>query len=89
MYEPFQRLIAEQQLAAHRHCGFWACMDTLKEKKLFDDMYSRGDTPWTVWEQSEEEKRAHHASFLLNSKLYTPNANGFHPKVSSYAQAGN
>lgn len=89
VYEPFQRLIAAKQLAAHRHCGFWACMDTLKEKKLFDDMYARGDTPWTVWEHSDEEKIAQQASFMLNSKVYTPNANGFHPKVSSYAQAGN
>jgi glucose-1-phosphate cytidylyltransferase len=49
--EPFQRLIAQQQLVTYRNPGFWACMDTFKEKKLFDDMVARGDTPWTVWEQ--------------------------------------
>lgn len=48
--EPFQRLIAEQQLVAYRNPGFWACMDTFKEKKLFDDMYACGQTPWAVWE---------------------------------------
>ena len=49
--EPFQRLIAEGRLTTRRHRGFWACMDTYKEKKMFDDMYTQGDTPWAVWEQ--------------------------------------
>jgi len=49
--EPFQRLIAAQQLMGYRYPGFWACMDTLKDKLMFDEMYARGDTPWTVWNQ--------------------------------------
>jgi len=48
--EPFQRLIAQKQLITYRHSSFWACMDTFKEKKLFDDMYARGEMPWMVWE---------------------------------------
>jgi glucose-1-phosphate cytidylyltransferase len=48
--EPFQRLIAEKQLIAYKNPGFWACMDTLKEKMMFDQMYGQGNTPWTVWE---------------------------------------
>lgn len=47
--EPFQRLIAEGQLVTYRNPGFWACMDTFKEKKLFDDMYASGRMPWAVW----------------------------------------
>lgn len=49
--EPFQRLIAAQQLVTYCNPGFWACMDTFKEKKLFDDLYASGRTPWAVWEQ--------------------------------------
>lgn len=48
--EPFNRLIKEDQLMAHKHQSFWACMDTFKEKKLFDDMYASGNTPWALWE---------------------------------------
>jgi glucose-1-phosphate cytidylyltransferase len=48
--EPFQRLIAEKQLLGYRNPGFWACMDTLKEKMMFDEMYAKGDRPWAVWE---------------------------------------
>jgi glucose-1-phosphate cytidylyltransferase len=48
--EPFQRLIVENELAAYRNHGFWACMDTFKEKKMFDDLHASGQMPWAVWE---------------------------------------
>ncbi|TMF76437.1 MAG: glucose-1-phosphate cytidylyltransferase [Chloroflexi bacterium] len=47
--EPFQRLAAEGKLLAHQYDGFWACMDTFREKQLLEDMYSRGQVPWEVW----------------------------------------
>ena len=47
--EPFQRLIADRQLLAYPHKGFWACMDTFKDKKAFDEMDNKGDRPWQVW----------------------------------------
>jgi glucose-1-phosphate cytidylyltransferase len=47
--EPFHRLIAGDQLMAYRHEGFWGCMDTLKDKQLFDEMHARGERPWEVW----------------------------------------
>jgi glucose-1-phosphate cytidylyltransferase len=49
--EPFERLIQERQLVAYRHDGFYACMDTFKEKQQLDDMYARGDAPWVFWEK--------------------------------------
>jgi glucose-1-phosphate cytidylyltransferase len=47
--EPFRRLISEEQLIAYRYEGFWACMDTFKDKQRFDAMQARGETPWEVW----------------------------------------
>ena len=47
--EPFSRLIEANQLTSYRHEGFWACMDTFKDKQLFDDMDARGERPWEVW----------------------------------------
>src|SRR5262249_28509836 len=49
--ETFRRLVDKQALMGQRHHGFWACMDTLKDKMLFDDMAARGETPWAVWQQ--------------------------------------
>ena len=47
--EPFQRLAAAGKLLAYEYDGFWACMDTFKEKQALEDMYSRGRTPWEIW----------------------------------------
>jgi glucose-1-phosphate cytidylyltransferase len=49
--EPFQRLIREQLLYAYRFEGFWACMDTYKEKQMLDTLYQEGQPPWEVWNQ--------------------------------------
>ncbi len=48
--EPFRRLITDGRLMAHPHEGFWACMDTFKEKQHLDDVFSRGHAPWAVWD---------------------------------------
>jgi glucose-1-phosphate cytidylyltransferase len=47
--EPFRRLISQKQLFGYRYDGFWACMDTFKDKQRFDDMEARENTPWKVW----------------------------------------
>jgi glucose-1-phosphate cytidylyltransferase len=47
--QPFRRLISEGQLLSYAHNGFWACMDTFKELQELEDLYSRGNAPWTVW----------------------------------------
>jgi len=52
--EPFHRLITEQELVTYRNPNFWACMDTFKEKKLFDDMYASGNMPWAVWDRLQD-----------------------------------
>jgi glucose-1-phosphate cytidylyltransferase len=55
--EPFQRLIGENKLFAYRHEGFWACMDTYKEKQQLDDLVMAGFPPWEVWESAPEATR--------------------------------
>jgi glucose-1-phosphate cytidylyltransferase len=47
--EPFQRLIEKHQLMAYEHNGFYASMDTFKDKQQLDDLYAHGDAPWVVW----------------------------------------
>ena len=49
--EPFRRLMAEGKLVTYTHDGFWACMDTFKEKQELEDLFTRGKAPWTVWNQ--------------------------------------
>jgi glucose-1-phosphate cytidylyltransferase len=47
--EPFQRLAAAGKLISYEYDGFWACMDTFKDKQLLEDLYTRGQVPWEVW----------------------------------------
>jgi len=56
--EPFHRLVAEKQLVAYPYDGFWACMDTFKDRQLLEDMYSQGKTPWEVWKKTSRPQRA-------------------------------
>jgi glucose-1-phosphate cytidylyltransferase len=50
--EPFQRLIAAKQLLAYPYDGFFACMDTFKDKQHLEDLYARGKAPWEVWHKN-------------------------------------
>ena len=50
--EPFQRLLRQEQLLAYKHDGFWAAMDTFKDKQFLEDMYAGGKAPWQVWNHS-------------------------------------
>jgi glucose-1-phosphate cytidylyltransferase len=47
--QPFRRLISEGQLLSYAHNRFWACMDTFKELQELEDLHSRGNAPWAVW----------------------------------------
>ena len=47
--EPFRRLAARGELLAHRHDGFWAPMDTLKDKQCLETLHESGQAPWQVW----------------------------------------
>jgi glucose-1-phosphate cytidylyltransferase len=46
---PMERLAQDGQLMAYRHEGFWQPMDTLREKKLLEDLWTAGSAPWKVW----------------------------------------
>jgi glucose-1-phosphate cytidylyltransferase len=46
---PVERLTSEGELMGYRHYGFWSCMDTLKEKNILEDLWSRGEAPWKIW----------------------------------------
>jgi glucose-1-phosphate cytidylyltransferase len=47
--ESVERLAHEGQLKGYRHYGFWSCMDTLKEKKMLEQIWASGEPPWKIW----------------------------------------
>jgi glucose-1-phosphate cytidylyltransferase len=46
--EPLERLAAADELRAHRHDGFWECMDTYKDAVALNDLWDSGEPPWSV-----------------------------------------
>lgn len=44
-----ERLAADRELVAFRHEHFWQCMDTLRDKKYLERLWSEGHAPWQVW----------------------------------------
>lgn len=47
--EPLEGLARDQQLVAYKHSGFWQPMDTLRDKILLEDLWSKGKAPWKLW----------------------------------------
>ena len=47
--EPMERLARDGQLMAYKHDSFWQCMDTLRDRRLLEDLWQRGNAPWQTW----------------------------------------
>lgn len=48
--EPLMNLAENNELMAFKHDGFWQCMDTQRDKALLEDMWSRKEAPWKIWQ---------------------------------------
>jgi len=42
------KLVELRQLMAYEHCGFWQCMDTLRDKEILEDIWNSGSVPWQI-----------------------------------------
>lgn len=48
-FHTLEQLVAQDQLRAYRHDGFWQCMDTVRDVNLLESMWSTNNAPWKVW----------------------------------------
>ncbi len=48
-YETLPSLIKKRKLIAYDHKGFWACMDTLRDKINLNKIWKSNDAPWKIW----------------------------------------
>jgi glucose-1-phosphate cytidylyltransferase len=63
--EPFQRLVEERQLIGYSYDGFWASMDTFKDKQQLDNLCTSGIAPWEIW----KKQNSHSKSVVVNDPL--------------------
>jgi len=47
--DTLSRLSADRQLGAYKHQDFWQCMDTLRDKRLLENLWDSDAAPWKVW----------------------------------------
>lgn len=51
------KLALKGEVAFYLHEGFWQCMDTYKDYLQLNEMWEKGDHPWTVWEKKTKESK--------------------------------
>lgn len=83
--QPFERLIRDRELVTYRYDGFWACMDTFKEKQTLEDMQKNETAPWEVW---KENQTASAPPVTMKSQRVTIPSDGGHvgPDAVAYEQ---
>ena len=47
--DALEAIAADGQLMAYRHSGFWQCMDTLRDKRQLEHLWTSGSAPWKLW----------------------------------------
>ena len=46
LIEPMVQLARDGQLMAYKHEDFWQCMDTLRDKRLLQELWDANNAPW-------------------------------------------
>ena len=46
--DPINRIVSENQLSAYEHSGWWQPMDTLREKRILQELWFSGKAPWII-----------------------------------------
>mgnify|MGYP001466215228 CR=1 FL=1 len=47
--EPLEGLAKDRELSVFKHEGFWAAMDTQRDKEYLETLWNKGNAPWKIW----------------------------------------
>lgn len=47
--KPLIDIANDGQLAAFKHCGFWKCMDAMRDKIELEELWDTQKAPWKIW----------------------------------------
>jgi glucose-1-phosphate cytidylyltransferase len=65
------RAAADGKMRAVRYPGFWAPMDTLKERVALEQMHQSGEDPWALWRDDRPAAR-HRGGHVLAVDAQAP-----------------
>jgi glucose-1-phosphate cytidylyltransferase len=57
--DPLRELAGDGELMAYHHDGFWHPMDSSRDYRYLNDLWSRGHAPWNTW----DARRSHLAAW--------------------------
>ena len=46
---PLENLARENELSVYKNHGFWAAMDTQRDKEYLETLWNKGNAPWKIW----------------------------------------
>jgi len=49
-WEPMKKLVADGELMAYEHPGFFQPMDTLRDRNSLEALWASGKAPWKLWD---------------------------------------
>jgi glucose-1-phosphate cytidylyltransferase len=47
--DPMLDLTRDRELVAHKHEGFWKCMDAMRDRIELEELWSSNKAKWKVW----------------------------------------
>jgi glucose-1-phosphate cytidylyltransferase len=48
--DTLKELAQEREVKAFKHHGFWQCMDTMRDKRLLEELWDNKIAPWKRWD---------------------------------------
>lgn len=57
--EPMERLAMHRQLNIYFHDQFWQPMDTLRDKKMLEELWQKNAAPWKLWAKNSTKSWAY------------------------------
>ena len=47
--EPMEKLANEGKLGSYKHDDFWYAMDTIRDRKVLEELWASNKAPWKIW----------------------------------------
>jgi glucose-1-phosphate cytidylyltransferase len=69
---PLTRLAENGELVGFKHPGFWHCMDTLRDMRALDQMWSNNNAPWKIWDSTGITKMDNDKTTIVESEKSLP-----------------
>jgi len=48
--QPLEDITRDGEMVAFKHKGFWKCMDAIRDKIEFEQLWETGNAKWKIWE---------------------------------------